>query len=60
MQNFHSYLCIFVVIKQVSVDPADLQTTEHSTVTDVGPVDELQTQETGLKEKNEKVLPYWV
>ncbi|XP_036452691.1 LOW QUALITY PROTEIN: SUN domain-containing ossification factor-like [Colossoma macropomum] len=41
---------------QVSVDPPDLQTTEHSTETDVGPVDELQKQETGLKEENEKDL----
>ncbi|KAL6491154.1 hypothetical protein MHYP_G00014990 [Metynnis hypsauchen] len=41
---------------QVSVDPPDLQTTEHSTETDVGPVDELHTHETGLKEENEKDL----
>ncbi|XP_017541005.2 SUN domain-containing ossification factor-like isoform X1 [Pygocentrus nattereri] len=42
--------------QQVFLDPADLQTAEHSTETDVGPVDELQTQETGLKEKDEKDL----
>ncbi|KAL7875551.1 hypothetical protein AOLI_G00105140 [Acnodon oligacanthus] len=42
--------------QQVSEDPPDLQTTEHSTETDVGPLDELQTQETGLKKKNEKDL----
>ncbi|KAI4886342.1 hypothetical protein NFI96_010916 [Prochilodus magdalenae] len=41
---------------QVSMDPPAMPPTEQSTETDVGPVDELQTQETGLQEKTEKDL----
>lgn len=51
-------LCTFVCVKQVSVDPPALHTTEQSTQTDVGPLDELQTQKAGIQEISEEVLPH--